>query len=97
MATRTITVGLPPGVVTDDDLAEVATTGDYNDLSNLPTLGTAAAAAATDFAAAADALGYVNHGASASTARPTGYAAIVWVGTVEPTNAMNGDIWEDLS
>ena len=38
MATRTITVGLPPGVVTEGDLAEVATTGDYDDLSNLPTI-----------------------------------------------------------
>ena len=36
MAARTITVGLPPGVVTEGDLAEVATTGDYDDLSNLP-------------------------------------------------------------
>ncbi len=38
MAARTITVGLPPGVVTEGDLAEVATTGDYDDLSNLPTI-----------------------------------------------------------
>ena len=34
-------------------LANVATTGSYNDLSNLPTLGTAAATAATDYATAA--------------------------------------------
>ena len=38
MATRTIAVGLPPGVVTDDDLATVATTGDYADLSGKPTI-----------------------------------------------------------
>jgi len=38
MATRTITVGLPPGVVTEDDLAAVATSGAYSDLSNLPTI-----------------------------------------------------------
>jgi hypothetical protein len=34
------------------DLATVATTGDYDDLANLPTLGTAAAANTGDFAAA---------------------------------------------
>ena len=43
------------------------------------------------------ALGYVAHGATASTTRPSGFAAICWVGTVEPTNAVNGDIWEDPS
>ena len=43
MATRTITVGLPPGVVTEDDLAEVATTGDYADLSGKPTIPATAA------------------------------------------------------
>lgn len=48
-------------------------------------------------AASANALGYVNHGATAGTTRPTGYAAVVWVGTVEPTNAVNGDIWENPS
>ena len=34
-------------------LANVATTGSYNDLLNLPTLGTAAATASTDYATAA--------------------------------------------
>ena len=41
----------------------------------------------------AEALGYVNHGSTAGTARPSGYAAIVWLGSVEPTNATNGDVW----
>ena len=40
-------------VVNPASLATVATTGDYNDLSNLPTLGTAADNAETDFATAA--------------------------------------------
>lgn len=35
------------------DLATVATSGDYDDLLNLPTLGTAAATASTDYATAA--------------------------------------------
>lgn len=43
-------------------------------------------------AALAGSLGYVNHGATAGTARPTGYAAVHWVGTVEPSNAVAGDI-----
>lgn len=43
------------------------------------------------------AMGYVNHGSTAGTARPSGYAAITWVGTVEPTHAVNGDLWEDPS
>lgn len=37
--------------------------------------------------------GFVNHGAVAGTARPTGYASIEWVGSVEPTNAIDGDTW----
>jgi hypothetical protein len=41
----------------------------------------------------ASGLGYVNHGATASTARPSGWAAVAWIGSVEPTNATNGDIW----
>lgn len=37
--------------------------------------------------------GVVVHGATASTARPTGYASIEWIGSVEPTNATNDDTW----
>lgn len=40
--------------------------------------------------------GYVNHGSVASTARP-GYGSVEWVGSVEPTNAINGDTWVDTS
>jgi hypothetical protein len=35
----------------------------------------------------------VSHGATASTARPEGAAAVYWIGTVEPTNATDGDLW----
>ena len=35
----------------------------------------------------------VNHGTVASTARPAGAAAVYWVGSVEPTNALDGDLW----
>ena len=36
--------------------------------------------------------GVVNHGATAGTARPTGYAGIIWYGSVAPTNATGVDI-----
>jgi hypothetical protein len=42
-----------------------------------------------------NALGVVVHGSTAGTARPSGFAVIHWIGTVEPTNAVNGDIWTD--
>lgn len=35
--------------------------------------------------------GYVAHGSTAGTARPTGFASIEWSGTVTPTNAQAGD------
>ena len=37
--------------------------------------------------------GYVAHGSTASTARPSGYASVEWFGTVEPTNWIAGDTW----
>ena len=39
--------------------------------------------------------GFVNHGATAGTARPTGFESVEWYGTVEPTNAIEGDTWND--
>lgn len=39
----------------------------------------------------------VSHGATASVARPSGYSYVLWVGTVEPTNATDGDVWIDTS
>lgn len=41
-----------------------------------------------------DALGVVVHGATAGTARPTNYDVVMWIGSVEPTNAINDDIWQ---
>jgi len=46
-------LALAATAVQDADLATVATTGAYNDLTGKPTLGTAAAAATGDFATAA--------------------------------------------
>ena len=39
----------------------------------------------------------VSHGSTASTARPTNAAVVMWKGSVEPTNAVNGDLWYDTS
>lgn len=41
--------------------------------------------------------GFVNHGATAGTARPAGYASVEWYGSVEPSNAVSGDTWVDVS
>lgn len=38
-------------------------------------------------------LGVCVHGANASVARPSGFDQVLWVGSVEPTNMINGDIW----
>lgn len=35
----------------------------------------------------------VTHGENEATARPTGAAVVYWIGSVEPENAENGDIW----
>jgi hypothetical protein len=44
-------------------------------------------------ASAEGAVTAVTHGSNASTARPSGVTAVYWIGTVEPVNAVNGDLW----
>lgn len=66
-------------------------------LGTAPSGSTDAATKGTEDAVKAGATAYVNHGATAGTARPSGYAAVVWIGSVEPTNASNGDIWLDTA
>lgn len=39
----------------------------------------------------------VAHGATAGTTRPAGADAVYWVGSVEPTNAEDHDLWYDTS
>lgn len=39
----------------------------------------------------------VVHGSNASTARPSGFASVEWIGSVEPTNATNNDTWVDTT
>ena len=45
----------------------------------------------------ADILVVVNHGATAGTARPADADIAFWIGSVEPTNANNNDVWVDTS
>lgn len=37
--------------------------------------------------------GIVYHGSNASQARPDVEYPVLWVGSVEPTNALDGDVW----
>lgn len=39
----------------------------------------------------------VSHGASAGATRPTGAHFVHWIGSVEPSNAIDGDIWTDTA
>lgn len=38
-------------------------------------------------------MGVVYHGATAGTARPVLYSIVTWIGSVQPTNAVNNDVW----
>jgi hypothetical protein len=42
-------------------------------------------------------MGVVVHGSTAGTARPTTFAVITWIGTVEPSNMAVNDIWIDTT
>ncbi len=37
--------------------------------------------------------GVVTHGADANVARPTEFAVVQWIGSVEPTNAVDNDLY----
>lgn len=39
----------------------------------------------------------VTHGTNASYARPPVSVAVIWIGSVAPTNAITGDVWMDTS
>jgi hypothetical protein len=39
----------------------------------------------------------VNHGAVSSAPRPAWYGSVIWIGSVQPVNSVNGDIWIDTS
>lgn len=69
----------------DHGLADVATSGDYDDLSGTPTLGTAAAANTTDFAGASH-----NHAASDINSGTINTARL-GTGTADNTTFLRGD------
>ena len=56
-------------------------------------LSALAGAAPAQAAGATAAKGHVNHGNAAATPRPSGYASVEWIGSVEPQNAVDGDTW----
>lgn len=60
-------------------------------------LAAAASAAAAIYAVKSSSMGTVIHGATANTARPSGYGAITWIGSVAPDNAITGDTWVDTT
>jgi hypothetical protein len=41
--------------------------------------------------------GFISHGTTAGAARPSGYASVEWLGSVQPTNMANNDTWIDTS
>jgi hypothetical protein len=69
---------------------------DYNGQTQTLSIGvgtTAGTVAAGDDARIVNSMRVVSHGTTADTARPAGAAAVYWIGTVEPTNAANNDLW----
>jgi len=50
-----------------------------------------------DVSVSSNTMGTVVHGSTASTARPSGYTVVTWIGSVEPTNATNNDVWIDTT
>jgi hypothetical protein len=61
--------------------------------ASIRTIGTGALQAAAGNHTHAAAKGFVNHGAVASTSRPSGYSSVEWMGSVQPANAIDGDTW----
>lgn len=69
--------------------------GDYADALSDAAIGLGTKLDTTK--ATASGLGYMNHGVTAGATRPTGWAAVLWVGSVSPTNAVDGDVWIDTT
>ena len=40
-------------------------------------------------------LAVVRHGSNAAEARPSGFGAVYWIGSVAPSNAVDGDFWRE--
>lgn len=78
-------------------LATKAATSHSHPQSDITNLSTDLAAKVAATTLAASGKGYVNHGSTAGTARPSGYASIEWEGSVAPTNATSADTWIDTA
>lgn len=48
--------------------------------------------ATDDLTPAGNTVTMINHGATAGTARPTGFSMVIWYGSVQPVNAVEPDI-----
>lgn len=67
-------------------------------LTNNTRIATTAYADGADTTVKASATTTVFHGSTASTARPTGWGHVIWVGSVQPTNIDTAnDVWIDTS
>lgn len=87
--------GVPAGGETGDLLARAEGpdfSGEWVDPASLP-ISNDAQAALDEKADISSAFHVVNHGSTASTARPAGAPAVYWIGSVEPANAEDGDLW----
>ena len=70
-------------------------TGSNGSAGNTGATGPVGSAASVTTANVSTARGliFVNHGSTAGTARPSASGAVIWIGSVQPTNATSGDIW----
>lgn len=73
--------------------------GNYDDLNNKPTIPTNnnQLSNGAGYTTKQGVMGTVVHGATASTSRPAGFSVVTWIGSVEPTNATDNDVWYDIS
>lgn len=81
-----------------DDSLDGTTYKKYSATDKTKLAGIEAAADVTDAANVSTSGGliYINHGATSGTTRPSVSGAVYWIGTVEPTNAVDGDVWLDI-
>jgi hypothetical protein len=90
VAGRTGAVTLAKG---DVGLGNVDNTSDLNKPISSATQTELDGKVSTSDARIVNSMRVVSHGATANTARPAGAAAVYWIGTVEPMNAANNDLW----
>ena len=65
----------------------------YGEVGNFPQVNTGATALEYTDAV----MGKIVHGSTSGIVRPTGFGVVTWIGDVEPTNALNNDVWIDTT